>query len=79
MIRLIADLMAHQKTRLTPLLKQMAQGVCDQCSLVTDFFFFFHEVSSGSFTYLWHKCELDPCGFLAHARISLKKWRPEKS
>lgn len=41
MIRLIADLMAHQKTRLTPLLKQMAQGVCDQCSLVTVFFFFF--------------------------------------
>lgn len=40
MIRLIADLMAHQKTRLTPLLKQMAQGVCDQCSLVTVFFFF---------------------------------------
>lgn len=39
MIRLIADLMAHQKTRLTPLLKQMAQGVCDQCSLVTVFFF----------------------------------------
>lgn len=39
MIRLIADLMAHQKTRLTPLLKQMAQGVCDQCSLVKDFFF----------------------------------------